>query len=156
MLRHLAETGAIVERDGRWTTAGDVDSLGIPEGVREVIGRRLNRLSDRANDILELASVIGRGFELGVLAELVDVEEDDLVQALDDAVDARLIREIGVGEYVFSHALIRSALYDEVRPTRRSRLHLRVTDAISSVHAVRDRRPPGRARLPLGPFRRYG
>ncbi len=135
VLRHLAETGAIVEREGRWTTSGDVDSLGIPEGVREVIGRRLNRLSDEANQVLELASVIGRGFELGVLAELVDVEEDDLVRALDEAVDARLIREIGIGEYVFSHALIRSALYDEVRPTRRSRLHLRVTDAIATVHA---------------------
>jgi predicted ATPase/class 3 adenylate cyclase len=135
VLRHLAETGAIVERDGRWSTAGDVNSLGIPEGVREVIGRRLNRLSDRANQILELASVIGRGFELPVLAELVEVDDDDLVQALDEAVDARLVREIGVGQYMFMHALIRSALYDEVRPTRRSRLHMRVADAISTVHA---------------------
>ena len=47
VLRHLRETGAIYEQDGRWTTRGDVTAIGIPDGVREVIGRRLSRLSDR-------------------------------------------------------------------------------------------------------------
>jgi class 3 adenylate cyclase len=135
VLRHLAETGQVFQQDGRWTTSGSVSDLGIPEGVREVIGRRLNRLSDQANEALALASVIGRSFELDVLARLGDLDEDALIEALDEAADARLVRETDVGRYSFSHALVRSALYDELRPTRRARLHRRVGEAIETVHA---------------------
>ena len=49
VLRHLAESGAIVQRDGRWTTDLTLEAIGIPEGIREVVGRRLSRLSDTAN-----------------------------------------------------------------------------------------------------------
>ena len=117
VLRHLAETGRIYERDGRWV-ADDPSNIGIPEGVREVIGRRLNRLSEQSNDVLSLAGVVGRTFELAVLLELSEVDEDTLLEALDEAIEARLIRDLGAGQYAFSHALVRSALYDEVRPTR--------------------------------------
>ena len=136
VLRHLAETGAVVQRDGMWVTVGEVEDIGIPEGVREVIGRRLNRLSDETNKVLELAAVIGRSFELPVLARLTETEPDELAELLDPAVDARIVREVGVGDYVFADALFRSALYDEVRPTRRARLHRRVAEAISAVYPV--------------------
>ena len=49
VLRHLAESGAIVQRDGRWTSDNTLDEVGIPEGIREVVGRRLSRLSDAVN-----------------------------------------------------------------------------------------------------------
>jgi hypothetical protein len=135
VLRHLSETGAIYERDGRWTTDADVASLGIPEGVREVIGRRLDRLSDVTNDALAHASVVGREFDLAMLGRLVELDEDELIEALEDATEARVIRETGIGRYTFAHALVRSALYDELRPTRRARLHRRVAEGIESAHA---------------------
>ena len=62
---------------------GEVEDIGIPEGVREVIGRRLNRLSDETNKVLELAAVIGRSFELPVLARLTETEPDELAELLD-------------------------------------------------------------------------
>jgi class 3 adenylate cyclase/DNA polymerase III delta prime subunit len=134
VLRHLAETGRVYERDGRWTT-DDPSEVGIPEGVREVIGRRLNQLSDATNDALTLASVIGRAFELRILAGLSDLDEDGLEEVLDEAVTFRLVREVGVGSYEFSHALVRSALYDEIRPTRLARLHGTTAETIERVHA---------------------
>src|SRR5215510_5928420 len=134
VLRHLRETGAIVEHDGHWTTFGDVTAIGIPDGVKEVIGRRLSRLSTRANDVLQLAAVVGRTFDLAVLEQLVDFDRDDLLAALDEAVEARVISEAGVATYQFAHALMRSALYDELRPTRRARLHERVAEAVSLVY----------------------
>ncbi len=135
VLRHLREVGAIVEIDGRWTTRGDVTSIGIPDGVREVIGRRLSRLAPTTNDVLQIAAVVGRNFDLPVVQRLVDVDRDDLLMALDEAVEARVVTEVAVGSYMFSHALVRSSLYDELRPTRRARLHERVAEAVSDVYA---------------------
>ena len=97
VLRHLRETGAIYEQDGRWTTRGDVTAIGIPDGVREVIGRRLSRLSDHTNEVLQLAAVVGRNFDLAVLEHLVDYDRDDLVTSLDEAVEARVVTEVGRG-----------------------------------------------------------
>jgi class 3 adenylate cyclase len=135
VLRHLRDTGALLVRDGRWVARGDVTEIGIPDGVREVIGRRLDRLSPTANTALQVAAVIGRTFDFGVLALLVEEVDDALLAALDEAVDARLVYETGVGQYAFSHALVRSALYDELRPTRRAYMHERVADAIGVVFA---------------------
>ena len=135
VLRHLRETGAIYEVDGRWTTRGDVTAIGIPDGVREVIGRRLSRLSPATNEVLQVGAVVGRNFDLAVLQRLVDLDRDDLLEALDEAVEARVVTEVGIARYMFSHALVRSALYDELRPTRRARLHERVAEAVSLVYA---------------------
>ena len=53
MLRHLGETGAIVlGDDGRWTVAGELDELGLPSSVRDVVGRRVERLGDEALRVL--------------------------------------------------------------------------------------------------------
>ncbi|NIS36706.1 MAG: hypothetical protein GWN79_27195, partial [Actinobacteria bacterium] len=52
MLRHLAESGLIIQRDGRWEADYSLDQIGIPEGIREVVGRRLSHLSDAANTAL--------------------------------------------------------------------------------------------------------
>ncbi len=134
VLRHLQEVGAIYEVDGRWTTR-DVTEVGIPDGVREVIGRRLNRLAPVTNEVLQIGAVVGRSFDLVVVQRLVDVDRDDLLTALDEAVEARVVTEVAIGHYTFSHALMRSALYDELRPTRRARLHERVAEAVSTVYA---------------------
>ncbi len=67
VLRHLVESGAIVERDGRWLPGADTDALGIPEGVREVVGRRLAHLRPETNEILAAAAVVGRDFDHEVL-----------------------------------------------------------------------------------------
>ena len=58
-LRHLAETGSYYRREGRWVTdAKSISELGIPEGVRDVIGRRLSRLSETTNRVLAAAAVL--------------------------------------------------------------------------------------------------
>ena len=60
VLLHLVESGVLVQRDGRWANDLSLAEVGLPEGVREVICRRLSRLSERANEVLSLAAVIGR------------------------------------------------------------------------------------------------
>ena len=105
----------------------------IPEGVREVIGRRLNRLSARCNEMLTIASIIGREFELRQLTSLVeDMSEDRLLEVMEEALSARLTEELpqAVGRYQFTHALIQQTLYDELTTTRRVRLHARIIDVL--------------------------
>ena len=93
VLRHLTETGALDRSGGRWATAGPVESLGLPEGVREVVGRRLSSLSDAANAALLVAAVIGPEFDLATLASVPDAghDPDRMLDGLDECAAARLI-----------------------------------------------------------------
>jgi tetratricopeptide (TPR) repeat protein len=138
VLRHLVETGAVYGDNGRWRTGLPVGELGIPEGVKDVIGRRLSRLSEAANDVLALAAVVGPEFELIVLGTAAGLSEDALISAVDEAVAARLVRDVvGAGaRYRFAHALVRDTLYDELSAARRIVLHRRVGEAIELVHAA--------------------
>ena len=74
VLRHLAETGALYERDGRWVSDRQPEDAGIPEGIREVVGRRLSRLGDDVEAVLRAAAVIGYEFDVDLLAEVVGRE----------------------------------------------------------------------------------
>jgi DNA-binding winged helix-turn-helix (wHTH) protein/tetratricopeptide (TPR) repeat protein len=141
MLRHLSESGALAEL--RRAPGAVKGALGLPEGVKEVIGRRLSRLSEASNRMLSLAAVIGREFGIEVLEALGDLPEGRLLDAIDEAMQARLIAELpdAAGRFTFVHALIRETLYGELTTTRRVRLHRRVGEAIERlVHGRQD--PP--------------
>ena len=91
--------------------AGQRDSwsVRIPEGVREVIGRRLDRLSERCNESLTIASVTGGALKLEHLSPLFeDMPADRLLDVLEEALSARVIDEMRqlVGRYPFTHSLI--------------------------------------------------
>jgi tetratricopeptide (TPR) repeat protein/predicted Ser/Thr protein kinase len=137
ILRHLRETDAL-------RGAHDANDLGLPEGVKEVIGRRLSRLSDECNRALALAAVIGREFDVELLIALGDLAEERLLDAIEEAVRAQLIAEAagGRGRLTFRHALIRETLYGELLSVRRIRLHRRVAEAI-------EERARGRVNPPL-------
>ena len=132
LLRHLGETGGIVlGDDGRWTVAGGLDELGLPRSVRDVVGRRVERLGDEALRVLSLGAVIGREFEIGILARVADVEEDDVLDLVEAAVGAAILAEgAGADRYRFAHALIQHSLYDELSPARRQRTHKRVAEVL--------------------------
>ena len=155
VVRHLTETGVIDRRDGRWITTLPVENLGIPEGVRDVVGRRLSRLSEEANRVLGLAAVIGLEFDLAVLGHAAGLDEDALASVVDEAMAARLVTDVpGSGARCrFSHALVRDALYGEFSGARRVALHRRVAEAIEDVYRGRLRTtfPPSRTTTPGPP-----
>jgi class 3 adenylate cyclase/tetratricopeptide (TPR) repeat protein/KaiC/GvpD/RAD55 family RecA-like ATPase len=136
MIRHLAESGYIVQRDGQWVSDYTLDQVGIPEGIREVVGRRLSALSSTVNAALSIAAVIGPEFDVATIDAAGGPSGDDLFDALDDAVRASVIREVAgsYGRYAFAHALVRSTLYDELSTNRRVRLHWKVGEALAARH----------------------
>lgn len=139
-LRHLAEEGAIVERDGRWV-AGDVtpEEVGVPEGIREVVGRRLSALDDETEQLLRVAAVAGAHFDSGVVAAVAGMPDDAVVDALDVACTRSLTAEDTdrFGWYRFAHALVRQTLLEELSTTKRIRMHL-------ALGAELERRAPDR------------
>lgn len=137
IVRHLVETGRLVRREGRWAVeAESIEELGIPEGVRETLGRRIERLSEQCRTILLTASVIGREFELAVLQGTADESPDQVLEALDEALEARILQPAteGVGRYRFGHGLTRETLYDQLTPITRMRLHERVGTRLEELN----------------------
>jgi len=110
--------------------------IALPEGVREAIGRRLDVLSEECNRVLGVAAVLGREFELPVLAPVADVANDRLLELLDEAVTARVVvpHASDAARYFFAHALVREVLYEELSTPLRVRLHGRA----GRVLAARD------------------
>jgi class 3 adenylate cyclase len=131
LLLHLVESGQLYVTDGRWEAAeGFLDA--VPAGARDVIGQRLSRLGEDARSLLGRAAVIGVDFDIGVLRQLVEIDEDAMFDVLERAAAARLVREVGVDRYRFNHALVRSALLDGLSASRRARLHRQIAEAIEA------------------------
>jgi hypothetical protein len=131
VLAHLVETGALVEEDGRWQGTTTLEEIGLPEGVRDVVGRRLSRLSDATNAVLREAAVFGRVFDLDLLEAIHDGNRGEVLDAVDAASGLRLIVEEGqVGGFSFSHALVRQSLLEELSGVRRARVHERIAQAL--------------------------
>lgn len=105
----------------------------LPEGIQSVINWRLNRLSEPARQVLELAAVIGRSFSYELLKEASTIEEQVLVNSLDECWRQRILREQGSQDYDFSHDMLRKVAYDGLSQARRRLLHGRVAEALEHV-----------------------
>ena len=102
----------------------------VPQGVRDVLRRRLGRLPADARSILQLAAVVGRETEVGVLLDAADADEDEVLDALDAAISADLLTEPAPGRVRFGHALVRDTVYTDLVGVRRARLHARVAQTL--------------------------
>jgi DNA-binding SARP family transcriptional activator len=136
VVRLLREEGALTpDASGtpeRW-------SARIPDGVREVVGRRLERLSSRCSSTLTVASAIGREFGLAQLVLLVDeLDEEALLDVLDEALAAHLVEELpgDDGRFEFTHALIQATLAAELSRMRRARVHARLAEALEARYGA--------------------
>lgn len=138
ILKHLADSDKLFDRDGKWFPHLSIDEADVPRSVRLVIGHRLQRLGKECMETLTAAATVGRSVESRLLEQLVDLDETAFLDALDEAERGQFIRSTthaGEVKFTFAHELIRQTLLSDISDLRRQRLHFQVVGAIEKVHA---------------------
>jgi class 3 adenylate cyclase/transcriptional regulator with XRE-family HTH domain/tetratricopeptide (TPR) repeat protein len=136
VVQALMERGDIYREDGRWERR-QLAEIEVPESVRDVIGERLSRLREQTQVVLCDASVLGSTFGFDDLQAVTGQPEQEVEHALDEAVEAGLLRPLERDDYTFNHALTQQTLYAELSPRRRRRLHRVVGEALEQRPAAR-------------------
>lgn len=132
----LINEGKIYREQGTWQRHAMAE-IHIPQSVRLAIERRVRYLPKAVRESLVQAAILGRNFEFETLLVATGIDEEDLLNALEQAERAQLIDETGTtggGTFSFSHALIPSTLTEELSGLRRRRMHQRAAQAIQELH----------------------
>jgi predicted ATPase len=128
----VRESGLLREVDGRLELAGSLPPIGIPMTLRDSLMARLDRLGG-AKSVIQIAAVVGREFPYLLLRAVSDVDDEELVAALGQLVDADLLFQSGLpprSRYAFKHALIQEAASELLLRSTRQELHRRVADVL--------------------------
>ncbi|MBK9181114.1 MAG: AAA family ATPase [Acidimicrobiales bacterium] len=128
LLHHLASTGQLEQA---LTGAAD-HRMTTPDSVHDVVAQRLSRLAPGTHEMLTLAAVIGPTFDVGLLATVVDRDADDVLDVLEEVARAGIVVEVGVDQFAFVHAIVRTSMLDELSASRRARAHRRIAEALEA------------------------
>ena len=140
LLRAMRDGHALWHDGTRWQWRLPMD-VSLPSSSLDLFARRIGRLTPLSRRILSVAAVIGRRFDVDLLMSAGDWDEDDVLEAVDDGLDAgviALVDEAEREEYSFCHGLVRDALRRSQNPRREQRVHERIAEAL-------ERRNPGAA-----------
>jgi DNA-binding CsgD family transcriptional regulator len=127
LVRHLAEEGHDL--------GATAVTAAIPGSVRDAVGRRMASLSPATGQMLSVACAFSGPFRFDELQALTGLDEEVLLGAIDEALEAAMLRPAEGDGYEFGHAIVRQALYEASSPSRRERLHRRLAHALERVHA---------------------
>lgn len=139
----LSEVVRLLEEQNSFDAPGGTGApimLGLPQGVIEVIGQRLNRLSADCVDALTMAAAIGRQFDFNLLKNLnEDLSEIQLLEQVEEALDAGVLQELSEqrDRYQFSHAMVQQTLLERLSTSRRVRMHARIGEALEAAYGDR-------------------
>ena len=130
----LVDSDRVRFREGWWSTDFSIAELGIPEGVRQVVAQRSARLSPTTQQLLTNAAAFTGPFALSDLQNLLPLDKAVLLDALDEAIAAGLIRSADrAPKYHFAHAIVRHAVLAGMNPDREAQLHRQVAEALESA-----------------------
>lgn len=143
MLRLLREDGFIQQHDGTWRLAQSVENLPLPQSVKSVVMMRIDRLEADRRRALRYASAQGERFLSTVLANVLEMDELELEEALETVerihrlIESRAELELGwelATVYEFTHLLFQQILYHRLKPKERVLLHRRTGLALEKLY----------------------
>ena len=125
-------------------TEGGLDALSeselrhlpVPSRISDLIGRRVDFVSDRCQEALRLASVLGAEFGFEALRRLGDFTAEELLEMIDEAVETDLLATTAdsPASFRFSHDLVRETLYESLTQAERVTLHADAGSALETVY----------------------
>ena len=128
LTRTVLDSGLLqLERD-RYVVAGGLPPHAIPTSLKDSLMARLDRLAS-VKEVAQIGAVIGREFSRQLLAQVSDLSDEDLEDALERLRGAELLFRKGEtpnASYLFKHALVRDAAYESLLKGRRRHLHARI------------------------------
>jgi DNA-binding SARP family transcriptional activator/tetratricopeptide (TPR) repeat protein len=113
-------------------------TLSPTEAIRELVARRVSRLPEDVIYLLQAAAVAGPECEAGIVAEAAELTAEQRLDAFDRAEESRLLQRVGQDmrdRYLFTHTLVRDAIYGELLRGRRVRYHHKIAVATERAHA---------------------
>jgi hypothetical protein len=137
VLRSLVEEGAVYPVEKGWGVK-DLSDVHVPRGIKELLGKKLERLDEQCSHVLSAAAVIGREFSFPVLREVTSLDENRLIDIIDKCLQAHLVvarHILGEEVYAFADTQLRDVLYEDISPVRRRRHHLKVGEAVEKVYS---------------------
>jgi len=142
--RHLIEEAKVFDAAGQFRTDVEIDEVDVPENLRLIIGRRLERLDENEKRALTAAAVIGRSFSFKLLTAICELDVDELFTVVEKAQQMGIIfasSETPEKPFTFCHELVRQTLLAGISTPRRQYLHADVADAIARLQpdAVNER-----------------
>ena len=137
---YIAQLVDLLARERRLADASAVAGLEVPDGVRDVVRRRLAQLPDSARSVLATAAVVGRSFDADVVEEAGDLDDPAMVdEGLEAALLSGLVTEEPSGSYRFVHALVQEAVHAAIPRPRRARRHAAVARALTLLRPDAER-----------------
>lgn len=137
---YIAQLVDLLARAHRLSEASAVAELEVPDGVRDVVRRRLAQLPDHARSLLATAAVVGRSFDADVVEHAGDLEDPASVdEGLEAALLSGLVTAEPSGSYRFVHALVQEAVYAAIPGPRRARRHAAVAASLAALRPDADR-----------------
>ena len=149
LIDYYWQHGLFVQTEDEWQLSSEGDQLSVPDGLRPLLEKQIEGLSEEDQLVLEVASVAGTEFTVAAVA--AGLKQD--VDALDDIYEGlagkgQLIEERGLaewpdgtlsGQYGFRHALYQNVLYDRIAAARQARLHRTIGERIEAGYGKRGR-----------------
>ena len=137
VIKSLKEEEVIYREENKWKIK-EVSRIEFPKTVRSVIKRRISRLDDESQNVLTMASFVGKDFTFEALQAVTGVEEDKLLEIMEKMFKTELIKQKVIhGEDLCSFAdiIVRDVVHEEVSPLRRKKLHSVVGNALEKAYA---------------------
>ena len=137
VLRSFKEERIVDLEDPKWFKKMDTSKLRIPQTIKDVIIRRINRLEKDSIKVLRYAALIGRVFEYEVLQRVTGMDEERLLDCLDELISAKLIDEdLTTNEecYKFDNTLISDVAYRDLSRSRRRVIHRKIAEVLEDLN----------------------